>query len=103
MIATFEWDTATVLTVILAPLCLILIGIMFVLWQRINELKNDLTTATKKAEEIMQKDNEIKRQEQQIGELRAKLQKCEADLYTAAIEKMRIPRPEIPPEPPLEL
>jgi flagellar biosynthesis/type III secretory pathway M-ring protein FliF/YscJ len=45
-----EWDTATLLTIILAPVCILFVGIIFVQWQRINELKNDLKTTAAEAE-----------------------------------------------------
>jgi cell division protein FtsB len=109
MIATIEWDTATVLTVILAPLCVVFVGIIFVQWQRINELKHDEQAGVKKVAELekavadgriehtrsltdtsTQKDAEIQRLKKEIEMLRNEMstmaanREREARLHQAA-------------------
>ncbi len=70
-----------VLTVILAPLCIALVVIIFMQWQRINEIKHDKKAALTKADNLQiemdkrlaqfnetcaQKDDQINRQQKEI-------------------------------------
>lgn len=74
------WDTTTVLTAILAPLCLVFVGIIFKQWARIKELIYDKHAAVAQVAEITQrladtraqKDGDIERQKKEIEELHKK-------------------------------
>ena len=83
-----NWDTAMVLTAILAPLCLALFTICIMQWQRINELKHDKEAALAKASEATKqaaddrrkledssakKDDQINRQQKEIEGLHKRL------------------------------
>ena len=84
MFSTIDWDTSLVLTVILAPLCLVFVGFIFVQWGRIKELVNEKTSAVNELGEfkkavavkatafvnaVAQKDNEIERKKKEIERL----------------------------------
>jgi thiamine biosynthesis lipoprotein ApbE len=68
-----NWDTAMVLTAILAPLCLLFLSRIFKQWQRINELKHDLkavSAETAKLQAAVQnRDEEINRQKKTLNAL----------------------------------
>jgi type VI protein secretion system component VasK len=93
MFANIEWDTATILTAILAPLCLVFVTIIFTQWARINELKNDQNAAVTKAADISQrlaessaqKDAEINRQKKDIEELHKQVSDLKSQIPVEAI------------------
>lgn len=99
MIFFAHWDTALVLTAVLAPVCLILFGVILVQWQRINELKHDHQSALTKisemervmsdrahetarciAENRAKHDEEINRKQGEIDGLHSKNAKLRADV-----------------------
>jgi hypothetical protein len=65
-----SWDTAMILTAILAPLCLLFVGIIFKQWQRINELKNDLKAVSAETAKLQaatqNRDEEMDRQKKRL-------------------------------------
>ena len=68
-----NWDTAMVLTAVLAPLSLLFVGIIFKQWQRINELKHDLKAVSAEEAElqaaVQNRDEEIDRQRKTLRAL----------------------------------
>ncbi len=69
-----------VLTTILAPLCLVLVSIVFVQWQRINECKHDAETARRETDGLREQnalqDKEIGMQRAENTELRSEIEKA---------------------------
>ena len=77
-----EWDTAMVLTAILAPLCIALIVVCFLQWQRINELKNDHRSALGDAAKSQKELEETRGQTE-------KAIKTEAERHNTQIERQK--------------
>ena len=93
-----DWDTSLVLTVFLAPLCVVLIGVIFTQMWSNNAIKHDKNTAVNELREykkemginertfvdaLAQKNADIQRQKKEIEHLHSELAQCKTglDLY----------------------